>query len=158
MSKTLPPHYFNKFSNVTLVDLRNVWEDVYASDPHALIADRDWPSDPTDYAPSDVLHSLTLTCGQCTTETGVKTKAPLAQLDRLSGQWTANARLFWWRIACPTCSLSIDMRSIQVQARLEGLLGRKQVPNHTQLTYLVDQVQDILTAGELPDWLHRFPF
>lgn len=159
MSKThYPPTYPNEFSNVTLVDLLDVWKDVYESFPFALIAPQDWPSDPTDYAPSDVLHSITLSCGQCENENGAKTKATIAQLDRLPGQWTANARLVWWHVKCPSCSLSIDMRSIQVQARLDALLGRKQVPKRVQLTYLADQVAKPLTVEQLEGWLHRPPF
>ena len=161
MAKMFPSGYINDFDGNTLWRLLSSWQQFYARDPNAVIKPQDWPSKPTDYEQTDVAHSISLTCGRCTDENGRLSKTTIAYLERLPGQWTARKvvpQLFWFHVQCPTCSLSLDLRSIQVQARIEEFLSRKQIPRKTQLSYLAGKIEnEPLTAEQLEGWLHRPP-
>lgn len=163
MSDTFPGRYANEFEAETLSAVKRVWQDRYDSDPQALIQRGDYPGGPYAHETTDIVHTLKLTCGQCTTETGQKSDVIIAKLDRHEYQWVARRPddgkpPIWYRVTCPTCHLFVDIRSIQVQARLEQFLWRKQVPGKTQLTYLADLVNSHpLTAAQLEIWLDAPP-
>lgn len=160
MTEHYPPGYPNQFTGRTLFELRTIWFDNYGDDTKAEISSDLWPTDPDTYGPADILHSITVTCGRCTTPDGKLSKAPLARIDRLRSQWAVKGDFpttITNYIYCRICSLSLSLSSIQVQAHLESLLHRKQVPNRTDLKYMVEKVKSQpLNENELARWLHPY--
>lgn len=163
MSETFPGRYANQFEAETLSSLKRVWQDRYDSDPQALIQRGDDPGGPYAHVTTDIVHTLKLTCGQCTTKTGRKSDVIIAKLDRHEYQWFARRPEegkppFMSPVVCRQCLSKVDFRSIQFQARLEEFLWRKQVPRQTQMIYLADKLENQpLTAAQLEIWLDAPP-